>query len=89
MIYKKAYSAGLITKDINHFRTKIKSDSLFEVQAKRYDQLKKNMNDLDASMFSSWRQDQYGELLGVIILFLAFGLRYLIYAIKWSTKQLS
>lgn len=87
LYYNKIYDKGLITKDINHFRTKLKSDKKFKTQSKKYEKLKAKIDNRSSSIFSSMDDDEvFG--LGVIILILVFGLRYLIYATKWSIEQL-
>ena len=83
--YNKVDERGLIQFDINSFRSKIKKDTTFSEQSKEYQKLKTRYDNSHNSIFS----EQPKELgIGYIILFLFFGLRYLIYSIKWSLSQL-
>lgn len=87
--YEYAKSKGYIKsqQDFTDNLSNFVNDRVFEAKSKKYDQLKNNIDNRYASIFSSMSNNSIW-FLGEIILFLAFGLRYLIYAIKWSIKQL-
>ncbi|MDC0177601.1 hypothetical protein OAJ14_05580 [Polaribacter sp.] len=83
--YNKLDERGLVQFDINYFRSKIKDDTTFSEQSKKYQKLKARYDNSHNSIFSDYPKDLY---IGYIIFILFFGLRYLIYSIKWSLNQL-